>query len=619
MTQTKALSMSRMLPALCSGLLLFASLFSGCATELKTRAEPEPATERTLLSGKIVGKHADNGALAWLGLPYAAAPVGELRWRAPRPVPAWRGVLQATHPGSACLQRGSWLGGAPKKLVGKLFGSEDCLFANVWAPEKIPAEGLPVMVWIHGGGNTTGHGGFYDFSQMAKRFNLVMLSFNYRLGGLGWFYHPSLWGKEDSALDRSGNFGLLDQVALLRWVQQNIRAFGGDPERVTIFGESAGGQNTLALMISPASRGLFHGAIAQSGYTNSVTPERASQPSDGPEGKNSGSSGEMLLDWLQEAGLADSRASAATISRNMSPAQIGEFLRSLPAEPLVMGYYADGGNHAAPIMIQDGSVIPQEGTAAAYRQGQIHDVPLIAGTNRDENNLWLAFSPELVNAYLGVFYRLKDETRYRFFSEYRAKGWKARGADDPSRWVRGAGGSAFAYRWDWDEEPNTLWGNFPLLVGAAHGLETLFLTGDFPDDGLAGLLFNEANRPGREALSRSMQSYWAEFAYSGDPGRGREGGLPQWKAWNLGEDEDKFIILDTEAGGGIRMSKDEIFQGQLLLAAAADERLRNQEDLCWLVYLNLKDEADYQPENYLDWNEGQCRKFPPAHFDAKPS
>ena len=611
--------MPRILLVLICCLLLLDGLVSGCATGTKPRPEPEKATERTLPGGRVVGKHAGNGALAWLGLPYAAAPVGELRWRAPRPVPAWKGVLEATRPGSACLQRGSWLGGAPKKLVGKLFGSEDCLFANVWAPEEIPAEGLPVMVWIHGGGNTTGHGGFYDFSQMAKRFDLVMLSFNYRLGGLGWFYHPSLWGKEDDALDRSGNFGLLDQAALLRWVQQNIRAFGGDPERVTIFGESAGGQNTLALMISPVSRGLFHGAIAQSGYTNSVTPERASKPGDGLKGESPGSSGEMLLDWLQTAGLADSRASAVEISQAMSPSQTGEFLRSLPVEPLVMGYYAEGSNHAAPIMIQDGSVIPQEGTATAYQQGQMHDVPLVAGTNRDENNLWLAFSPELVNDYLGVFYRPKDETRYRFFSEYRAKGWKARGADDPSRWVKAAGGSAFAYRWDWDEEPNTIWGNFPLLVGAAHGLETLFLTGDFPEDGLAGLLFNKTNRPGREALSRSMQSYWAEFAYSGNPGRGREGNLPLWKPWNLREGEDKFIILDTKAGGGIRMSKDEIFQDKLLLAAAADERLRNQEDLCWLVYLNLKDEASYRPENYLDWNEGRCQKYPPAHFDAKSS
>jgi para-nitrobenzyl esterase len=337
------------------------------------------------------------------------------------------------------------------------------------------------------------------------------------------------------------------------------------------------------------------------------------------KGASAGASGEMLLHWLQQARLADSRESALELSQTMSREQIDQFLRSRTPTQLVMGYYAESSNHTAPIMIRDGSVIPREGIARAYQRGNVHPVPLIAGTNRDENNLWLAFSPELVRRYFGAFYRPRDEVRYRFFSEYRAKGWKARGADDPSRWVSAAGGSAFAYRWDWDEEPDSIWGDFALLVGAAHGLETVFLTGDFPDDGLAGMLFDNANLEGRQSLSRSMQSYWAEFAYSGDPGRGRENDLAEWKAWSLEEGADKFIILDTERGGGIRMSKDEIFLDELLLVAASDQRLRGQEDLCWLVYLNLKDDPFYDPQAYLDWNQGECRAYSPAHFDAKAS
>jgi para-nitrobenzyl esterase len=473
------------------------------------------------------------------------------------------------------------------------------------------------MVWIHGGGNVNGHGGFYDFSQMAERFDLVMLTFNYRLGGLGWFYHPALWSEGDNALDRSGNFGLLDQVELLRWVQQNIPAFGGDPDRVTIFGESAGGQDTLALMVSPVSAGLFQGAIAQSGYTSSVTTNVASQPTGTMRGAKNGSSGEMLCHWLQEAGLADSRESAANKSQSMSPEEIEAFLRSRSPGDLVMGYYAESENHTAPIMIRDGAVIPAEGTAAAYMDGKIHPVPLIAGTNRDENNLWLAFSPELVKRRLGLFYRARDERRYSFFSEYRAKGWKARGADDPSRWVRVRGGTAFAYRWDWDEEPNNLWGNFAFLVGAAHGLETIFLTGVFPEDGPAGLLFNDASAEGRLELSRAMQSYWAEFAYTGNPAKGRGKDLPDWKAWNLESEDEKFIILDTARGGGIRMSGGEIFLDALLLEAASDERAQNLEDLCWLVYLNLKDDPFYAPALYHDWNGGKCQEYSAAHFDAK--
>jgi para-nitrobenzyl esterase len=599
--------------------LLLGACGAGPETPRPTPGEVEPATQRTLSTGNVVGFRADNGAMGWLGIPYAAPPVGPLRWRAPQPAPSWPGTLEATQIGSACLQRGSWLGGAPAELLGKLFGSEDCLFLNIWTPAQTPPEGLPVMVWIHGGGNTTGHGGFYDFSQMATRFNLVMLSFNYRLGGLGWFYHPGLWTEEDGPLDRSGNFGLLDQVELLRWVKQNIRAFGGNPERVSIFGESAGGQDTLALMVSPTSAGLFHGAIAQSGYTTTVTPQRAHKGEDGAEAVNPGASEEMLLYWLQEEDLADSREAAVAYRDSMSPSEINVFLRSLSSDHLVMGYYSGSENHSAPIMIADGAVIPEEGIAKAYQAGRFHRVPLIAGTNRDENNLWLVFSPELVKKYFGVFYRPKDETRYRFFSEYRAKGWKARGADDPSRWVRSAGGDAFAYRWDWDEEPQTVWADFALLVGAAHGLETTFLTGVFPKDGLAGMLFTKANEEGRLALSQEMQSYWAEFAYTGKPGRGRDNELPPWMAWNLEKGADKFMVLDTPDGGGIRMSKDEVFSEELLLTAASDERARSEEDICWLVYLNLKEGPLYSPDQYRDWNKGRCLPYPPSHFDAKAS
>jgi len=575
-------------------------------------------SERVLPQGKLVGYRTSTGALGWLGIPYAAPPVGDLRWRSPRAANSWQGTREATKIGSACLQRGSWLGGAPSESVGKLFGSEDCLFANIWAPEGVPEEGLPVMVWIHGGGNTTGHGGFYDFSQMAERFSLVMVSFNYRLGGLGWFYEPALWEGGDDALDRSGNFGLLDQIKLLQWVRANIATFGGDPERVSIFGESAGGQNTLALMVSPLAEGLFQGAIAQSGYTSSVTPLEASAPSIGKKAEgNSGTSGDMLLYWIQESRGTSSREDALEQAKKMPPGDINRFLRSRSPEELVMGYYSESENHNAPIMIQDGAVIPAEGIASAYREGKIHPVPLIAGTNRDENNLWLALSPELVSRHFGVFYRPKDVNRYRYFSEYRAKGWKARGADDPSRWTRAAGGQAFAYRWDWDEEPKSVWGDFSLLVGAAHGLETTFLTGVFPKDGLAGMIFTESNAEGRLALSRTMQSYWAEFAYRGNPGRGREGDLPEWKAWGLEEGEDKFMILDTPGDGGSRMSGDEVFLEGILVAAANDPRAQSEEDICWLVYLNLKDEPTYERDQYIDWAEGRCAIYPPEHFDAK--
>ena len=156
-------------------------------------------------------------------------------------------------------------------------------------------------------------------------------------------------------------------------------------------------------------------------------------------------------------------------------------------------------------------------------------------------------------------------------------------------------------------------------MGAAHGLETTFLTGVFPKDGLAGMLFTKANEEGRLALSQEMQSYWAEFAYTGKPGRGRDNELPPWMAWNLEKGADKFMVLDTPDGGGIRMSKDEVFSEELLLTAASDERARDEEDICWLVYLNLKEGPLYSPDQYRDWNKGRCLPYPPSHFDAKAS
>ena len=595
--------------------LLAAAILSSCAKHPESGYPADPATRRMTAQGEVLGYRAENGALGWLGIPYAAAPIGEQRWRAPEPMPAWNGTREATRTGSACLQKGSWLGGAPEDSIDKLYGSEDCLFLNIWTPETTPAEGLPVMVWIHGGGNTSGHGGFYDFSQMAERFNLVMLSFNYRLGSLGWFHHNALWDETDDAEDRSGNFGLLDQIALLRWVQDNISAFGGNPDRVTIFGESAGGLNTFALLVSPLSKGLFHGAIAQSGYTTSFSPREASIVYPTRTEDNAGTSNDMLVYWLEADGKAPNRKAAIEQARRMSHPEIATFLRSRQAPQLIEDYQQNPTR--LPIMIEDGTVLPTKGIAGALAAGDFHPVPLIAGTNRDENNLWLALTPELVNNHLGIFYRAKDEDRYRFFAKYRAMGWKSRGADDPNRWVTSGGGTSFAYRWDWDEEPDNILGDFSLLVGAAHGLETTFLTGVFPTDGLASLLFNDENLAGRQTLSHEMQSYWAEFAYAGRPGRGRDGKLPEWSAWNPAQGQPKLMILDTPAGGGLRMSSTEVSRDQVLDEAASHIGKRGLEDVCWVVYLNLKDEPDYTPEQYTQWQDGRCRQYPPAHFDAK--
>jgi para-nitrobenzyl esterase len=213
----------------------------------------------TLMEGRVSGRES-GGVSTYLGIPYAAAPVGALRWRPPQPAKPWPGVRACTRFGASCIQ-----GNAPDH-PGKQSGaqSEDCLYLNVWTPARTSHERLPVMVWIHGGGFISGSGALPapGGSMLARVEHVIVVSFNYRLGVFGFFALPQL--SKESAHHVSGNYGLLDQMEALRWVRRNIAAFGGDPRRVMIFGQSAGGQSVIAQLVSPLSRGLFSRAAAES-------------------------------------------------------------------------------------------------------------------------------------------------------------------------------------------------------------------------------------------------------------------------------------------------------------------------------------------------------------------
>jgi para-nitrobenzyl esterase len=213
--------------------------------------------------GRITGALAPGSDMVWTykGIPFAAPPVGNLRWREPQPVVPWQGVREATGFGRACLQSLRQEGSFYGQMVDQM--GEDCLYLNVWTAAR-PDERRPVMVWIHGGGLTSGHGGevTYDGTALATR-GVVLVTINYRLGPFGYFAHPLL--SAESAHRASGNYGILDQIAALRWVQKNIARFGGDPGRVTIFGESAGSWSVNYLVATPLAKGLFHRAIGQSG------------------------------------------------------------------------------------------------------------------------------------------------------------------------------------------------------------------------------------------------------------------------------------------------------------------------------------------------------------------
>lgn len=245
-----------------------AALLVACGHAAPPAPTADASSTRTTPSGPIVGAAGDAGEHVWRGIPFAQPPTGDRRWRAAAPMPPWTDTREALTVGSPCPQYASPLGGVPGK-EGSVVGSEDCLYLNVYAPrfaaKDVPAgaQRLPVMLWIHGGGNSIGEAGFYHPGKLAADERVIVVTTNYRLGPFGWMRHAAL--RDGASLEeQSGNFATLDLIRALQWVHENIAAFGGNPDNVTIFGESAGALSVELLLASPAARGTFDKAIAQS-------------------------------------------------------------------------------------------------------------------------------------------------------------------------------------------------------------------------------------------------------------------------------------------------------------------------------------------------------------------
>ncbi len=594
----------RLRPIACSLLGLAAAL--ACASE-PTAPVPStnPTTLRQLPAGAVVGTAGRYGGHAWLGLPYAEPPQGELRWRAPQPLLPWTGTREALASAASCPQLASPLGGDDSASPGTLVGSEDCLYLDVYAPAfkegrlPSPAARLPVMVWIHGGGNTIGAARSYDGSRLAATHQLIVVAINYRLGALGWFRHAALREGREAA-DASGNFGTLDQIRALEWVRDNAAGFGGDPGNVTVFGESAGGQNVLALLVSPLARGLFQRAIAQSGGTWSRTPAEAEHFSDDGVPGDAQSSSEILLRLLEHDDRGRDRAAAKAALAAQSAAELAGFLRGAPLERLFAAYAAEEGErYDPPRVFREGSVLPEApfldalGTTGAY-----HAVPVLLGSNRDEQRLFAFVDRAQVRNWFGLIPRAKDPAAYRRDNAYRSRAWKVTGVDEPARRLASAQpGRVFAYRFDWDEEPSVLGADLGELIGAAHGLEIPFVFGHWQLGRAGKILFDAENLAGREQLSAMMMSYWAEFAWRGDPARGREGTLPRWTAWQ--NDGAKYAVLDTPAAGGVRMASESERLADIAAAVLADPSFRDAAERCHLLALLSEWTLDQPPhEDY---------------------
>lgn len=461
------------------------ALLFGTALLMTTPAPPlYPTPTARTVQGLLVGR-AEEGVESFKGVRYAAPPVGPLRWRPPVTPPAWTGPRDAGEVGAICIQPPA--NGDPG--VGPLPMSEDCLTLNVWAPEQ-RSEPLPVMVWIHGGGyiNGSGTAALYDGTRLAGR-GVLVVTINYRLGRLGFFDHPAL-AAEREAGEAGGNYGVMDMIAALEWVRDNIEAFGGDPAQVTIFGESAGGVAVTQLMVAEGARGLFSKAVVQSGL-----------------GRQQG----VVLAEVEGETMRSTRARGAAWARDAGVQSKADALRAIPAEMLLEpapSFY--GGD----LILNDGVVITTD-VETAFATGKEAAVPLIIGTNSAE--FWW-MKPSDLSPYGELDDNLTPEQREALLTGYGGQqGYDAHVLSDivfnePARHLARLharnGNPTYLYRFDVVaaamNEPHE---------GATHASERPYVfdtleTSPWPTD----------VRDQRAA--DLMAGYWTDFAKAGDPNGG---------------------------------------------------------------------------------------------------
>lgn len=557
---------------------------------------PTDPTHRLIRQGSVEGVVQENGSYAWLGIPYARPPVGELRWRPPQAPERFSSRFVADDNSQLCPQFVSPLSAGVADEDGDgIVGDEDCLYLNVYAPGNTSSsDRLPVMVWIYGGGNNSGYAGDYNGGNLAESQKVIVVTFNYRLGSLGWFIHPAILPEGASGADASGNWSTLDTIHALKWVQNNIESFGGDPSNVTIFGESAGGANVLSLVTSPLASGLFHKAVVQSGGIDTIPLEQGINFSDDETPGHTHSSREIINKILIRDGRAANREEAKALQLSMSDGEIRELLYSQNAAEFLQLFNRDQSrNYPAPKKFRDGHVFPDMPPLEQLASGEYNQVPIILGTNRDERRIYMYQDPRWQPL-------LKtDPAEYVRVAKYPSDVWKLMGVDRLARIMSDVQDApVFAYRFDWDEE-NTWQGvDLSLAIGAGHSVEMAFVFGDW-DIGFVPkqIMYDPARNESRNALANSMMSYWANFAYTGAPASGRSGKEVPWLPWQQGEDQPKMLILDTEQDGGIRMSSDSVTLDSIKAEFLADE-FSNAANRCYVYRAAFERVGGFDSEEY---------------------
>ena len=547
-------------------------------------------------SGISIG-YKSNNVMHWDDIPYAKPPIGELRWKAPRKINNLSQIIIPKE-NNFCVQKPSGMGGSEGD--GFFSGSEDCLYLDIKTPLNKINRKLPVMFWIHGGGNTSGLKDLYDFSTMVNRHNVIVVSINYRLGPFGWFTHPAIQGLQ-TGTDKSSNFGTLDIIEALKWVQSNISLFGGDPDNVTIFGESAGGHNVLSLLASQQAKGLFHKAISQSGYTTSIDVNAAyKQDKDTPTSNHT--TFNIVNRILKQKSINNDQE---TIDKS----ELRGMLLDLKSEEF-FSYYADRPSYEEiPLLTADGVVVPLIGLSNALSsKDHLNVVPTIAGSNRDEVKLWLGsaeyfvdlkFSP--IGKLLGIpKVSLKDEEAFEIFNHYRSSAWKLRGVDGPLRSMKEAGNkNLYAYRYDWDDHRRFIVGDFRKLIGAAHATEIPLLTGNNKLVGDYGFLIYPRG-PSKRFTSKNMMKFWANFAKEGAPGKSTNS--IKWDAYD-DADRSNFMILDRRSN--LKMSSDTISFESLVADLYKETKVTDLEK-CVVLLQMLTFVGNDLYDDYANGYQGSC-------------
>jgi para-nitrobenzyl esterase len=549
-----------------------------------------------------------NGVANWDDIPYAQPPVGDLRWKAPREI-LKKNKLLVPKINNFCIQKPSGMGGSEFDGDEFFSGSEDCLYLDIKSPKSKSNNLLPVMFWIHGGGNTSGLKDTYDFSKIARKHNVVVVTINYRLGPFGWFTHPSIQPLQDGN-DKSSNFGTLDIIAALEWVRSNISLFGGDPNNVTIFGESAGGHNVLSLLVSKKAKGLFHKAISQSGYTTSILPEKAYKQSKSSS-TSEHTSWKIVNKVLDKAGLKS--------QNDLSNTETRKILKELDARDFFVNYSDRPSYQEIPLLTADGIVIPTDGLKEALSSSDhVNIVPTIAGSNKDEVKLWLASAEYFVGLEYSFFgsllgvprVKLKDEAAFELFNSYRSRAWKIRGVDNPLRSLASAGhNDLYAYRYDWDDHRKWPVANFKRLIGAAHATEIPLLTGNNKLVGDYGFLIYPKG-PSKSFLSKNMMNFWANFAKTGKPGTSSN--KQEWIKYNgLNEIDSNFMVLDNRKN--LKMSKDQNSFKSLINDLYYEKDITDLEK-CVVLLQMLTFVGDDLYDEYVNFYPGKCNRKDSEEF-----